>query len=182
MKSVSASAPHQARPSWRLSKTLSRNVTVRPIEVDDLKYAWAAYRKGGLRDVFEIEDMEPSEFRAAFEELVQAVVDATWIVSAPTPKGPIPVGIVLGNWHPVGVLMVVIGIEWFPWASTRNVIEGTVAFFNEARKEMNMIGYVRPDHKKLYEVVLKHGIMRRIGTSHNVFPDEPATVFETRAV
>lgn len=170
--------PPAKKQSWRLKKTLSRKITFRPIEDADIKFVFAAYRQGGLAEIFDERGLEPKEFKARFEAAILTGFDAAWVVE--TDK---PIGLILGVWHPAseGALMTVAGVSWFPWATARNVIEGTVGFFNEARKEVQMIGYVRPEHKRLYEVVLKHGIMRRIGTSHSIYTDAPATVFETRA-
>ena len=76
--------------------------------------------------------------------------------------------------------LVVGDIVWFPWSSPRQRIESAVNFFNEARKEIAFMEYARKQDKRFFEMIAKHGIMRRVGTSHNIYPDGPATVFETR--
>ena len=164
--------------TWRLRKTLSRRIEVRPIEDADVRYAWATYKKGGLAELGFAESLAADQFKAAFEETVLSKFPATWVVQTQTPKGFMPVGFVFGSWAPLGVYLIVMGISWCPWASKRNILEGTVAFFNSIRKQLPWMGYANDKHKKLYEVCCMHGIMRRIGTSHVL--GGPAAVFEGR--
>lgn len=108
--------------------------------------------------------------------------DAAWTMQAPTARGTMPVGCVFAHWAGSGASwMTVDGLIWFPWASPRNRIESAVSFFRAIHHEVPMMGYARSHAKRMYEVCMAHGIMRRVGTSHNVF-DEPAAVFETMAL
>lgn len=168
------------KPIWRLRKTLARRIEVRPIEASDVPYAWATYKKGGLAEFGFAETLTADQFKQAFEQTVMTQYPATWAVLADTPKGVIPVGFVFCSWAPLNAYLIIMGISWCPWATKRNILEGTVAFFNSVRKQVPWMGYANDKHKKLYEVCCMHGIMRRIGTSHVVFPDGPAAVFEGR--
>lgn len=154
------------KKSWRLSKTLARQIDVRPIEQDDVKYAWAAYKHGDLATMGFAENLDSRTFKDAFEAYVLSNADAAWTVIGKTRNGFIPIGFVLGGWAPQQAYMIVIGIVWFSWASKRNIIEGTVAFFDRVRKQMGVMGFAAPEHKRLYEVCCMHSIMRRVGTSH----------------
>ena len=172
--------------NWRLKKTLSRRLEFRPIEQEDMRYIWAAYKGGSLASMggaFSESEMNAEEFKTAFEAEITTRYHAAWTMFAETKRGFVPVGFVLGFYaHPepqFAPYMIVGGIVWFGWASKRNIIECTVKFFNEIRNTLPMIGYANEEHKRLYEIVAMHGIMRRVGTSHNVF-DGPAAVFETR--
>lgn len=167
------------RQNWRLKKTLARRVTIRPIGDDDLKYLWAAYRKGTLETIFPKENMSSGEFRGAFDTIASKFSEG-WIIEADTSKGRLPAGAVFGKVDAVLPYMIVAGIVWFPWATNRNVLEGTVSFFNEMRRVMPCMGYAVDEHKRLYEVCCMHGIMRRVGTSRVVVPDRNAALFETR--
>lgn len=181
MRSDSDSVQQAAR--WRLKRTLRRKVEFRLIETMDMPYIWAAYRKGCLAPMgeqFADGAMKRDEFRAAFEEEVVSKYQAAWIVLGENKRGFIPIGMVFGAWAPLLPFMIVGGIAWFPWASDRNIIEGTVGFFNAVRNEIPMMGYANNEQKRLYEVCCMHGIMRRVGTSHIAFADGPAAVFETR--
>ena len=168
----------KGKKNWRLSKTLGRQVEIRPIEGDDVKYAWAAYRKGELSAMGFVEGLEAPQFKDAFEAYVLLNARAAWTISAQTRNGFVPIGFVLGDWAPQGAFMMIIGIAWFPWASRRNIVEGTVAFFNSIRKEIGWMGFATREHKRIYDVCCMHGIMNRVGTSLRT--GQPIAVYEGR--
>lgn len=163
---------------WRLRKTLSRRIEVRPIEDADVRYAWAAYKKGALAELGEpyTSDLDAAQFKSAFERTVLTTHHAWWTISGETKNGFIPIGIVVGEWGPSQAFMIIVGISWFPWASRRNIVEGTVKFFDGLRKQMKWVGFATPKHKPLYEVCCMHAIMRRVGTTNMTKP--PSAVFE----
>lgn len=159
-------------------------MSFRPIEADDIRYVFAAYKKGSLASMgeqFSNPDMPADEFKTAFEAWVLERYHAAWTMFAQTGRGFIPVGLLFSCFAPSAPYMIVNGVVWFPWATKRNIIESIVNFFNEARKEYQFVLYALPEHRKAYEVCAMHGIMRRIGTSYVAIPGKPATVFETRA-
>lgn len=166
---------------WRLSKTLARNVTFNPVEMEDLAYAWAAYKTEGLPHF--PEGLTQEQFKTMFSKLVlDDVFHAIWALKADTKRGHIPVGFAFGFWlHPAQPeTMIVNQLVWLPWATARNKLETTANFVTKGRKEMKMMAFSRVEDKSFLEVLAKHGIIRRVGTSHNVFSDGPATVWETR--
>lgn len=174
--------------NWRLAKTLKRRTEFRPIEDADCRYAWAAYKKGALKSLgqrFAGAELGPDEFYLAFVDEVKANYAGGWTLSAETKKGFLPVGIVLGFYsHPNPALspfMIIGDMVWFPWASDRNKIEAAVGFFNAIRKEIPMVEYADEKAKPFFEMIAKHGVMRRVGTSFNVYPGQQTAVFETRA-
>lgn len=164
---------------WRLKRTLKRSVTYRPIEDEDVKYAWAAYKKGALTSMGFDPDLTAEQFRQAFEAFVVQNHHAAWILIAPTDKGKIPIGIVLAAWAPNAPYLIVNGACWFPWASKRNVLEASVCFLNGVRKEHQLVFYALPEHKRTYEVCAMHGVVRRVGTSFVAIPGKQVAVFET---
>lgn len=179
MKSASGSARPQAR--WRLKRTLRRKPDFRPLEDGDIRFLWAAYRKGALASLggeFAGETLAAGEFKDAFGREVTANYDFGW-----TLLDPDPVGVLLAfRSHPNpgrSPFLIVGDILWFPWSSPRQRIEAAINFFNEARKEAAFVEYARAEYRKFFEMIAKHGIMRRVGTSHNVYPGEPTTIFET---
>lgn len=176
MKSASDSVPPANK--WRLRRTLRRAVDFRPIEAEDIKYLWAAYRQGSFE--FDKRDMTASEFKSAFEEMVIAQFHAAWTLFGMTRRGLIPVGVVFAAWAPHAPFLIVTGASWLPWASKRNIIECMVGFLSKIRLELQLQFYANLDHKRLYEVCMMHGIIRRVGTSYVAFPGQPAAVFETR--
>ncbi len=171
----------KGKKNWRLSKTLKRPVEIRPIEQDDVKYAWASYKKGVLGSMgppFDKDGMDAPTFKTEFETFVLTHAHAAWTVMAQTSNGFLPVGLVLGSWAPNGAFMIILGISWFPWATRRNIVEGTVAFFNRLRKEMGWMGFASLEHKRIYDVCCMHGIMNRVGTS--LQSGQPIAVYEGR--
>jgi hypothetical protein len=167
--------------TWRLSKTLARKIEFRPTEVDDVKYAWAAYKAGAFGPLLP-KDLTADAFRPAFENAIVGRFDALWTFLAETKKGFVPVGLALGFWpHPeVQRFMVIDALVWFPWASPRNRVESATNFVSKTRSELALMAFVRQENKEFLEVLARHGIVRRVGTSHVVFAGEPATVWETR--
>lgn len=182
MKSESGSKPHPNK--WRLSRTLKRAVDFKPIEDADVKYAYAAYKKGALSamgEKFADGLMSADEFKSAFEEWVLTNYHAAWTLFATTQRGMIPVGVVFASAAPASSYLIVNGMAWFPWATKRNVVEAMVNFLNGIRKDVPLVFYALPEHKRMYEVCAMHGIVRRVGTSYVAVPGKPAAVFETRA-
>ncbi len=179
MKSDSGSKAQANK--WRLRQTLRRSASYRPIEDADVKYAWAAYKKGALSpmgDAF-TKEMNADEFKQLFEAFVIQNHHAAWTLIAPTSKGNIPVGIVLAAWAPNAPYMLVNGCIWFPWASKRNILEAMVCFLAGVRKEHPLTFYALPEHKRTYEVCAMHGVVRRVGTSFLAVPGKQCAVFET---
>lgn len=165
---------------WTLKQTLKRKMRVRPLERQDTKYMWAAYKKGLLKEIINDDNLTSGEFQETFEPVI-SLFDAAWVVECKVGGQMIPCALYVGTWHPYLEDVMFIALNtWFPWASKRNVIEGSVKFFNDMRKKIAFMGYASKEHKRLYEIISQHGIMRRIGTTHNVYDGQPAALFETR--
>lgn len=171
------------RDKWRLKRTLRRSVDCRPIENDDIKYAFAAYRLGALAplgDAFTDAGMTADEFKTAFEKTVMERFHGVWTLFAKTKRGFIPVGLVFAAWERNRPFMTIDGMIWFPWSSARNKVEAIVNYLNVVRAQMSMVFYVLPEHKRLYEVCAMHGVVRRVGTSYVAIPGKSCAVFETK--
>lgn len=173
---------------WRLKKTLARKPSFRPIEHEDMKYIWAAYRKGALASMgedFVSADMDAQAFAGRFEKEIIENYAGAWTLFAETTRGMIPVGLALGFYsHPnprFAPFMIVGDLVWFPWSTHRNRIESAVNFFHRIRSSIPMVEYARGEYKRFFEMICQHGVMRRIGTTHNVYPGEATAVYETRA-
>jgi hypothetical protein len=171
----------QANKKWRLSKTQARRLEYRPMEDADIRYAWGAYKQGGLAG-FPAE-LTAEAFKDEFARLIVTRYDAAWTLLAETKKGFIPVGIAAGFWPHTMVTTFLIfnSFTWFPWASPRNKIESAVNFFDKARLELPMIGFANERDKEFMATIAKHGVLRRVGTTMNVIEGQPASVWETRA-
>ena len=65
--------------NWRQKKTLTRRLEFRPIEAEDVKYAYAAYKMGALKDMaapFDELGMSADEFNIAFQTIVLIPITA----------------------------------------------------------------------------------------------------------
>lgn len=166
---------------WRLKKTLARKLDFRPIEQEDVSYAWAAYKKGSLGTIFP-EDLNAQDFTQLFQQFAIGRYDGVWTLFAETGKGFIPVGLAVGFWPHREAMqwMLMDAFVWFPWASSRNKIESAVNFLNGVRHQIPMIGFVKSEDRTFVDVIAKHGILNRVGTSYNIFPGERASIWETR--
>lgn len=178
-------APKQ---SWRLKRTLARKLHFRPIEAEDIKYAWAAYKSGALKDMagpFADLGMSADAFNVQFQAIVPTRYHGAWTLLAETKKGFIPAGMVFAFYSHADValspFMIIGDIAWFPWASSRNRIESAVNFFNTIRATIPMMDYAHgPINRRFFDMICKHGVMQRIGTTHNVVKGEATAIYETR--
>lgn len=176
----------EKRQAWRRKKTLARRVDFRPLERDDIRYLWATYKKTGLKSLggpFLQDTMEVAEFNAAIEREVAENYQGAWCLFAETKRGFMPVGVVLGFYsHPnprLAPFMIIGDMIWFPWSSARNRVESAVHFFHRIRQDIPMVEYANEDAKRFFEVLAAHGVVRRVGTSFNVYPGVATAVFET---
>lgn len=171
----------QRHSKWTRTKTLRRSPSYRPIEEDDVRYLWAAFKKGALKDIgFDDTSLTAEQFSEAFHKFVLSNAHAAWTLFAPTKRGKIPVAVILATWGPGGNHLVVMGMAWLPWATKRNMVESMVGFVQGIRKEIPLMAYALPEHKRMYEVVAAHGCARRVGTSYVVIPGKQCAVFEAR--
>jgi hypothetical protein len=72
---------------WLLKNTLRRKIESRPIEQSDLKYAYAAYKKGVMGAMGFADGMDAPAFRAAFEHYVMNNAQAAWVISTDNKNG-----------------------------------------------------------------------------------------------
>lgn len=126
-------------------------------------------------------EMDSVTFSEQLRAHIAESFDAGWTMSVRDQKHP--VGTVFGFWphrEDTSPFMIVGEMIWFPWATARNKIESAVNFFNEMRDELPFMEYAEPENKEFFELMCKHSIMHRVGTSYNVFPGERTSVFETK--
>lgn len=188
-KSGSGSKSRGTKSGWALRKTLARDVSFRPMETEDIRWAYAGYKQGALASmggVFEdTEAMDSEQFAAEFTATLETVYHGAWTMTAPTGRGVVPVGFVVGFFsHPLpeyAPFMIVGDMVWYSWASPRNKVECAVNFFANARLEVPFMEYAEEPQKRFFETICKHGVMRRVGKSYNVHKGQEVTIFETVA-
>jgi hypothetical protein len=167
---------------YRLSRTLKRFVEFRPMDDEHVRYVYAAYRKGAL-DGLSVDfkpEMPAPAFKEAFYGHVARMYDDAWVLYATSQRGAYePVGYVAVTTTKVAQPLFIADTIWFPWASSRNRIESMVNWINEMRRDNLITEYAQMKDKRFFEHICRHGIMRRVGTKHGLYPDGPAAEFES---
>lgn len=158
-------------------RTLRRFVEFRPVDETHVRFAWAAYKTGGLDELNLAEGLTPAEFQEAFADHVSQNYDAGWAFYAPSKEGYRPVGMVFVVF--VRSLTFVGDMVWFPWASARNRLESTVHWFDQMRKQGGVTEYARAQDEAFFEMVAKHGVLRRVGLKYTIYDGEKAIEYET---
>jgi len=123
----------------------------------DMGILWAAHRAGS----FGLGDIEQAQFAEAFIAGA-ADYDSAWIVedrndSFPSGRGPIATILVRSD----GVVIRP-DVDYFKWATARNILRTTVAFFNWIRfsKDVSLCVFgSTPESKSLYWKMRDYGIM-----------------------
>lgn len=121
--------------------------------------------------------MTPKEFHNLALEEIGKNYDYAWLIEAETKKGYMPIGVIYAAG---GEYISVKNMQWFQWASKRNILEGMVNFFNKAREDLLMLGFIPKQDMAPFVHMCKYGIMRRVGTLYNM-ENEPFAQFQTRA-
>ncbi|MBT8459788.1 MAG: hypothetical protein KJN60_08985 [Boseongicola sp.] len=152
-------------------------VGVEPIDEHHLKYIWAAYRMGGLEKLGIEDGISSSEFPQAFTQFLMNNYHAGWVISAPTHKGVIPVGMIFGQ--VCGPMILIGDFTWFGWASKRNIIEATATYFRQLKEDVVLIMYVASRDREFFDYMKQLGLLRSIGRVHDIL-DEPAMLYQTR--
>lgn len=160
----------------------------RPIESQDVKFAWAGYKEGALADMagpFAAPGMDAKTFKATFEATVLARYNGAWTLFAQTAKGFVPVGMVFAFYshaeHALSPFMIIGDIIWFSWAKPRHRVEAAVNFLSIIRKSIPLMDYAHGQtNRRFWDVMCAHAVCRRVGTTWNVVKGEPTAIYETR--
>ncbi len=170
---VSIDEERRSKPFLR-SRTLRRNPTYRALQPDDVKWMYAAYRQGGMRDILPF-TLETDQI-AEFIEGVLALATGNVVLEARNATGPVGIIRLNENGHRLEILP-----SFFPWATPRNVVESLVKFLHDVRRDYAVLWTVAPPDKRLAEVMAAYGVIRRVGTlEHWYGPRQPAALFEGR--
>lgn len=106
------------------------------------------------------------------EEFLDQMVDriagsgAAYVLEAASPKGHIPVGLMLMASHGHRVEP---HVSWFSWAMPRQKMESVVHLVNELRRQFLVVVPAKKEDWPFYTHVCKHGIMKRVGKAEDWF-------------
>ena len=152
----SYSKPQRSKP--RLKRALKRDTFSRLLATDDIKYIYAAYKKGIIP--FQ-EGITPSEFTDCMMETFSSNYHWVWVLGAKEKIVGLVFGVELGPFIFLGDTI------FFPWASSRNKIECWLRFIVDHRDKGAFMGYCKPEDKKFFELLCRYGVGRRVGTMDN---------------
>lgn len=144
----------------------NREISVVPIDADHMPYLWAAYRMGVWDEVF-----KPNLTQ---EEFTNAVAQTSEVFNLMVIVSEKPISLVSIKQDTVAVQP---NIEWFPWASNRNKVEGVVKLILYLRDISPVILWSKDESRKFFTHISKYGIMRRVGTFHG---DEKYAIFQSK--
>lgn len=149
----------------------------RGLTENDLCYVWAAYVKEPMEQLPIPRDLGAREFSEALLDHIETNFNGGWIIEGETREGKRPYGLILA-WVRGRVIQVG-DMIWFPWATSRGIYEGVVKFMDDMRGEFVVLDFAKVGDKKFFERVARHGVMRKVGHLHSIYPNEPAVLFET---
>lgn len=140
---------------------------------------------GSFAGLLIAQDLDKSEFPQALMEYMEFNVLSAITFMAGDDLRVIGVGF----FWPRGRILQTADLIWFPWASKRNVLESYLNFANEIRNTTHpesgnkyvVLEFCREEGEKFFTQMCRYGVMRRVGTSHEVHPNEKTCVYETRS-
>lgn len=155
---------------------VKRDIRFKVLEEEDLKWLWAAYKRGAFKWL--PSDMDGQVFKDRALKLLATVSEA-FVAYAPGHLDDQPVGLISlaidqhDNYE--------VHVEWFPWATARNKIEVTAKFLREVGRYKNLVVYSEVKNKRFFERMMDYGILRRVGHVSNFFRGgDQAIMFQSR--
>ena len=147
-----------------------------------MKWLWAAYSRGVFSHLPEFpEGLDKFEFQSTMLAILGGNIfrpgGEAWMFLARTPRGEIPVGLVIavpnrGHAEP--------HVFWFPEASARNKLECCIKWLQEMKKTWKIDLWIRPADWQFYDHLCKYGLIRTIGKYRNCFDNgEDALIFQS---
>lgn len=110
------------------------------------------------RDYFD-DDLSEVAFTNKVMEFL-GIADLDWIVEARHKEGIRPVGLVLA-YAMLDGRRIEPHIDWFPWATPRNKLEGMAAYLRDVSKQYKILVYVKTDETLMWERLTKYRILCR---------------------
>lgn len=155
-----------------------------------MPYLWAAYRKGSFDIVHPVfkEHLTKDEFLNALVGFMDDNTLAAFIFMAEVSGKLQPIG--LGLFWERGRILQTENLIWFPWSTKRSILESYVSFIANFRKEIHegsgknyvILEFAMEKDQKYFDHVCRYGVMRRVGTSLEVYPDAKSCIYESRSL
>lgn len=168
------------RRSLYRKKTLKRGVELHLFKDSDIKWFWLAFQMGAFEELKFSEDQK--EFT---EQLLIFITDImtqggfVYIISAKSTRRAdknevTPVGVVMVNFYENAAWPHVI---WFPWASSRNKLEGAVFFIQELKKQMPILIIAKESDAPFFSHLSRYALLSRGCKINKHFGDENGILF-----
>lgn len=153
----------------------------------DLPYFWAAYRTGSFSVVNPVFSETLSKERFAEELGLFLERNALTAVSFLDNEGKV---IGCGLFWVRGRVLQTENLIWFKWASGRKILECYVNFIDTIRRTSDpdtgrsfmVLEFAMEKDKRFFDHVCSYGVMRRVGSSLEVYGDFKACIYESRSV
>lgn len=174
----------------KLSRLLKNNTSYEYAVEDHIPYFWAGYRVGAfdnLTPVFK-NKLTNEEFADELDDYISTNNLTPFSLFGVVKGVPRIIGIAM--FWVRGRVMETSDIIWFPWASKRLILECYINFVNKIRKEefdktgknYMILEYAQEKDAKFFDHVCSYGIMRRVGTSYEIYQDAKCCVYESRSI
>ena len=128
---------------------------------------WAAYMKGAFEGF--PSNLPPADFRSAFKTRFAGTI--VHVLTAPNKESP-EVGVVISLPSRDGYLLTPRAV-WFAWSTSRNRLECSVKWLNEARKTAMPIFHFPWDGRTEFgsdpfaKHLCRYGVLRPVGVEHH---------------
>ena len=118
-------------------------------------------------------DLSPQDF---LEEFIVKTsnADKIYLIVGKTKRGEIPIGVLFF----VERNIVDLHVEWFPWASSRNIIESSARVLQDLKKDYNIVITIK-DNRDHFILLCRYGLLRSVGKIHNYYGTETGHVFQS---
>lgn len=156
----------------KLRRLLSREIDIRPVAVEDVRYLYAGYRLGAFDEyIMPPKNMSPDEFR----EFLVEYAESAFVLYTATVEGSDP--LCVGHTNVAGNRMEC-HINWMPWATDRNKLEVIGKFLKEMNQSYTILTVVSEKNKGALFHIRKYGLMRYIGEIKKYFGTEKGYAFQ----
>ena len=143
----------------------------------DAKTMYQAYKLNRLPSGWKAQqNLAPAQFVESLDEFIRRHYDLNWSVR----HDGQPLVIVFAKDASKFVIMG--DVVWWPKATARKRLEAGAAIFREISK--TKVGLIEAEyqHKKFYETLVNHKILRRVGSLYDtLYKNSRTTFFQTRA-
>ena len=178
-KSVSPQKKRRRRSLYR-KRTLARGVEAHLFEDSDLKWLWLASQMGAFKELNLSDDQD--EFVQQILTLISNLMTQggfVYILSAKNTRRDkkdelTPIGFVMVNFYENAAWPHVV---WFPWASTRNKIEGAILFIQELKERLPILIICRESDAHFFSHLSRYALLSRGCKINKHFGDEDGILF-----